>query len=76
MTGADVTEFVGTRDLKLLSDTGILIPHGEKRGRFYLASPYLRRIRNAIKDNNPVPDPYKLVGSKNIGRQPALPGLR
>jgi hypothetical protein len=45
MTGADVTEFVATRDLKLLSDTGMIVPHGEKRGRFYLASPGLQRIR-------------------------------
>jgi Fic family protein len=52
MTGAKVTEFVASRDLKLLSDAEILIPHGEKRGRFYLASTELRRVRDAIRDNN------------------------
>ena len=76
MTGADVTEFVASRDLKLLSDTEILVPQGEKRGRIYIASAQLKHIRDAVRDNNLVPDPYLLVGNKRSIAQVALPGMR
>ena len=75
MTQADVTEFVASRDLKRLSDAGLLLSNGEKRGRFYLASPAIRQLRDAVKDNALVPDPYELVKSVTR-RQPVLPGLR
>jgi hypothetical protein len=68
MTGIDVTEFVASRDLKLLSDIGILIPHGEKRGRFYMGSPAILRIRDRIRDKNLVPDPYELVSKRVAAR--------
>jgi Fic family protein len=68
MTGSDVTEFVASRDLKLLSDIGILMPHGEKRGRFYMGSPAILRIRDRIRDKNLVPDPYELVSKRVAAR--------
>jgi Fic family protein len=71
VNGAGVTEFVASRDLKRLSDLDILIPQGEKRGRFYLGSAELRQIRSRIRDRTPMPDPYKLVEE----RTPILPGL-
>lgn len=75
MTQANVTEFVASRDLKRLSDSGLLLPHGEKRGRFYMASPSIRQLREVVRDNALVPDPYDIVGAGSR-RQPALPGLR
>jgi Fic family protein len=73
VTEADVTEFVASRDLKRISDTGLLLPKGEKRGRFYVGSPELRKLYQNIKDNNPAPDPYTLIGRSQ--REPVIPGL-
>jgi Fic family protein len=80
MTEADVTEFIASRDLKRLSDLELLIPHGEKRGRYYTGSPLLREIRQRNRDNSPMPDPYQLVETQSKtqpadDRQPVLPGL-
>jgi len=72
----EVTEFVASRDLRRLSDLGVLIPHGEKRGRYYTGSPEIRQIRQSVRDNSPMPDPYELVKvPRQPERQPSLPGL-
>lgn len=34
----DLSEYAGGRDLKRLVDVGLLEPHGEKRGRYYMAT--------------------------------------
>jgi hypothetical protein len=41
---ADISDNVASRDLKLLSDAGLLVPQGAKRGRHYTASDVLRAI--------------------------------
>ena len=72
----EITEFVASRDLRRLSDLGVLIPHGEKRGRYYTGSPEIRQIRQSIRDNSPMSDPYELVKvPRQPERQPSLPGL-
>lgn len=74
-----VTEFVASRDLRRLSDLELLEPHGEKRGRYYLGSSSLRQMRQGLRDNSPMPDPYKLADTQRAvmqaRRQPALPGI-
>ena len=45
-----LTEQAASRDLKNLHESGLLVPHGEKRGRFYTASPELRLLRSRIID--------------------------
>jgi len=72
---AEVTEFVASRDLKRISDAGLIVPKGEKRGRYYVASAELKRIRRDTRDDRLVPDPYKLVEAKQSRRQHALPGV-
>jgi Fic family protein len=72
MTEANVSEFVASRDLKRLSDLGMLLRSGEKRGRFYVGSPELRHIRATVRDNSLAPDPYKIIGAR---QQPVIPGL-
>jgi Fic family protein len=42
--GEEVNEAAASRDLKQLQDAGLLIAHGEKRGRFYTAGDDLRAI--------------------------------
>jgi Fic family protein len=72
----EITEFIASRDLRRLSELGLLIPHGEKRGRYYLGSAELRQIRERTRDTSPMPDPYELIETAmQRSRQPALPGL-
>ncbi len=47
----DISDAVASRDLRLLVDRGLLIPHGEKRGRYYVASKELARLRQDIIDD-------------------------
>ena len=45
-------------DLKDLVMAGFLVPHGERRGRYYMASEQLKAIRTATLEKNPVGDPF------------------
>ena len=73
MKEADVTEFVASRDLRRLADLELLIPHGEKRGRYYTGSQILRQIRQKNRDNSPMPDPYQIAETQQM--EPVLPGI-
>lgn len=44
--GLDLSDPTASRDLRQLSERGLLTPMGEKRGRYYVAGESLRRIRN------------------------------
>ena len=57
-TVADVSVQVATKDLKLLVDRGLLIPSGDKKGRSYHASDFVREIRSRFREPKPVPDPF------------------
>ena len=46
----EITEQVASRDLKQLTDSGLLVAHGAKRGRFYTGSAELLAIRRAIEE--------------------------
>lgn len=45
-----LTEQMASRDLHDLAQAGLLVPQGEKRGRFYLAGPEIAAARQAIID--------------------------
>jgi Fic family protein len=47
---AEIADAVASRDLKLLVDAGLLIADGEKRGRAYIASPILHKIRERTRE--------------------------
>lgn len=76
---AEVTEFVASRDLKRLTELGLLEPQGEKRARRYSASAELRRIRDAARIRRPLEDPYSLLERGlvpgHLLAEPRLPGL-
>ncbi len=57
---ADISENLASRDLKLLADSGFLVPAGEKRGRYYVHSPALREIglEAAKGETKAVADPF------------------
>lgn len=45
----EMSEVSAGRDLKVLVQAGLLMPHGEKRGRFYLATDELRELRSKAR---------------------------
>lgn len=49
----DVSEAMATRDLRAMADAGLLVAHGERRGRFYTASDGLRGIALEIRGRRP-----------------------
>lgn len=62
--GEEITEQAAGRDLKQLTDAGLLIAHGEKRGRFYTASKELMAARAAIvagRDPRDDSDPFAVA---------------
>jgi Fic family protein len=68
-SAAEVSAQVASRDLKMLVDQKLLLPHGEKRGRSYVASERLREIRGRTREaRTELKDPFKDAG-------PYLPGL-
>ena len=56
---AEVSERVATSDLKRMVDVGLMRAVGERRGRHYVASNRLRRLRLQIQEeSSPIPDPF------------------
>ena len=68
------SSYVAGRDLRVLADLEILIPHGERRGRYYTAGKELKEARQKARLDRTVLDPYELpeVLSEET---PRLPGL-
>lgn len=58
---ADVTPHIAQRDLRLLSDQGLLVPKGETRARRYAPGPDLVALRRQARISRPLRDPYELV---------------
>ena len=57
---ADVSLVVAGRDLKALSDAGLLVARGQARGRYYMASQALLALEASIRrDRTPIPDPFR-----------------
>jgi Fic family protein len=56
---AEVSDQLASRDLKILVDSGMLVPMGERRGRYYVASERLKAIRLATQESKRVPDPFQ-----------------
>ena len=54
--GDEITDVAASRDLKQLHDAGLLVAHGEKRGRYYTAGDDLRAILNEIVAGRPPRD--------------------
>jgi Fic family protein len=67
-----ISDVVASRDLKRLCDLDLLMPVGEKRGRYYVATKKLLDLRDKTRDRRRAADPYQLVAER---LQPRLPGL-
>jgi Fic family protein len=68
---ADINDHLASRDLKLLVEQGLLVPQGEKRGRFYTASEVLREIWVKTREPRRVEDPFAV----DDGTALFLPGM-
>lgn len=55
---ADVSNNLASRDLKALVDAKLLIPAGERRGRFYIAGQAVREIRERYRLPKGNDDPF------------------
>ena len=58
---AEVSLAVAGRDLKALSDSGLLVAQGQARGRYYVASDDAdgRWRRRSAVIRTPIPDPFE-----------------
>jgi len=56
---ADISDQVASRDLKILVDQGLLVPGGERKGRFYRASPLVMEIRQKNREPRKIEDPFE-----------------
>ena len=55
---AEVSSGLASRDLKALVDNGFLEAKGEKRGRFYVATPEIRALGTDSRESKRVADPF------------------
>ena len=60
--GDKISAAMATRDLAAMTAAGLLLPVGEKRGRYYKPSPELSAVWQQVREMRPPPfrvDPYK-----------------
>lgn len=67
---ADISDQTASRDLRKLCDVELLVPHGEKRGRYYTAGAEVRAIADAIPRVKQVEDPFDLIQAELPGIEP------
>ena len=56
---AEINNQIASRDFKLLVQTELLVPVGEKRGRCYMASPALVAMRSRTRLAKATEDPFE-----------------
>jgi Fic family protein len=59
--GEEITNNTASRDLQAVAEAGLVVAHGERRGRFYTASDRLQQILKEIRTRKPAPeaDPFE-----------------
>lgn len=64
VTGDEISDLTASRDLKAMVDAGLLAAVGERRGRYYLASDDVTKLRAKVRtERSPkvADDPFTLV---------------
>jgi Fic family protein len=56
--GEEISELTATRDLQAMVRSGLLLPQGETRGRYYVGSPAVLAVRAAIRAGRPPRDDH------------------
>lgn len=68
---ADISSNLATRDLKVLTDQGLLVRQGEKRGAQYTSTLEVQEIREKHQLPKTIPDPFELPDDTDPN-QPSL----
>ena len=69
-----LSDVVASRDLRRLVDENLLVPHGEKRGRFYTGTEDLIALGRAAKSTGRAENPYEIVRkAREAATSPELP---
>jgi hypothetical protein len=58
---ADVSDALASKDLKELVDAGLLVPHGERRGRYYTAGPATEALSSELPGPQRPGDPFEEI---------------
>ena len=70
----DLSDVVASRDLRRLSELTLLIPHGERRGRYYTGAETLTALGAVHKAGERAADPYDIIRTRHeAGKSPELP---
>jgi Fic family protein len=69
----DISDVIASRDLKRMCDLGLLMPVGERRGRYYVAGEPLKKIREHCADKSRAANPYDLMKGRQGDAQLSLP---
>lgn len=69
---SEISDVVASRDLKKLCDLDLLVPFGERRGRYYAGGKELRRMAEDLKVRGKAENPYDLVQRRNDLAQASL----
>lgn len=70
----EISDVVASRDLRRMVDEGFLVPHGERRGRYYTGSKVLLDIASGHRVTGKQEDPYEMVRvRREVARSPELP---
>ncbi len=74
---ADISDQVAGKDLRVLVERGYLVPKGDRKWRYYVASATLLKLRAQTRDQEkPKTDPFSLgLDSSGKAAQPLLPGF-
>jgi Fic family protein len=75
---SEVSDEVASKDLRALVEHKLLVPQGERRGRFYIAGDWLKSLRNYVREPRTVTDPFsnaKTVSPARGDDQAFLPGF-
>lgn len=67
MWGEEIQDLTASRDLRAMVEAGLLDPIGERRGRYYVASTELARVRGEVRASRPAradEDPFEVVHNR------------
>ncbi|MCW5590864.1 MAG: Fic family protein [Burkholderiales bacterium] len=72
----DITNESASKDLRALVEAGLLVPKGERKGRYYEASELIAQLARSVWEPRNDRDPFALVEeSQTKNSQPQLPGI-
>jgi Fic family protein len=64
-----ISDVVASRDFRRLTELGLLMPVGEKRGRHYVATDILKEIAARCADTTRAANPYDLLNARSRRRR-------